>query len=365
MAAGDDSPFSQSYAQARQKFWRACEDHRLDVEQHVHPMLGRDGEVLALDVCREGPPDARQVFILSSGCHGVEGYAGSGIQVAMLRDAEWHAAVRESGVAVLYLHALNPYGFSWARRVTHENIDLNRNFIDFSAPLPRNDDYDSLHAFLVPREWPPSPEVEQRLAAYAAEHGMAAFQSAVSRGQYTHEDGMFFGGHNPSWSNQTLRHVLREHNRHTQDLAWVDLHTGLGPVGYGERIFASHEDTEALARTRAWWGPAVTSTYEGTSTSAMLTGALWISAFEECPQARYTGIALEYGTVPLQDMLNAVRAEHWLDNHPETPPAQAATIKRQLHDAFFVDTDDWRASLVEQAREASLQALRGLTGKSS
>lgn len=352
--------FSQSYAEARRKFLQACEEARLDVEQHPHPMLGRDGEILALDVCREGRRDAEHVLILSSACHGVEGYAGSGIQIALMRDAAWHAAVRDSGVAVLYLHALNPYGFSWWRRVTHENVDLNRNFHDFSRPLPANDAYAAIHPLLLPPAWPPSPENEQALQAYIAEHGAAAFQSAVSQGQHTHEDGLYYGGRNPTWSNVILRHVLREHNTHTRDLAWIDLHTGLGPRGHGERIFASRNDAAELARARAWWGPEVTSIYEGSSSSALLTGMMWLAVFDECPQARYTGIALEYGTLPLLDVLNALRAEHWLELHPEVGPPQSVAIKQQFRNAFYVDADDWKRQITAQAREAALQALAGL-----
>ena len=32
-------------------------------------------------------------------------------------------------VGVLFLHALNPYGYAWRRRNNEENIDLNRNFL--------------------------------------------------------------------------------------------------------------------------------------------------------------------------------------------------------------------------------------------
>ncbi len=352
--------YSQSYVEARQKFMAACDAAGLDVESHVHPMLGRDGETLAMDVARQGPRDARRVLIISSACHGVEGYAGSGIQVALLNDASWLAEVQSSGVAVLYIHALNPYGFSWWRRVTQENVDLNRNFHDFSKPLPHNTAYDEIHALLIPPQWPPTAENEHAIQHYIATHGLAAFQSAVSQGQHEHEDGMYYGGRNPTWSNQTLRHVLRDHNVHTTDLAWIDLHTGLGPSGHGERIFASRNDATELARARAWWGKEVTSIYEGSSSSALLTGMMWLSVVDEVPQARYTGIALEYGTLPMLDVLQALRAEHWLDKHPEIGAPQAAVIKQQLRDAFYTDTDTWKVQLVMQAREAASQALTGL-----
>jgi hypothetical protein len=42
---------------------------------------------------------------------------------------------------------------------------------------------------------------------------------------------------------------------------------------------------------------------------------MWISAYEECPQARYTGIALEYGTQPMDKVMLALRGDHWLALH--------------------------------------------------
>jgi hypothetical protein len=353
--------FAQSYAEARTKFLAAAEGAGLDVATHVHPLVGHDGETLALDVVRDGPADAPGLLIVSSACHGVEGFCGSGVQGALLADGGFHAAARAAGVAVLYLHALNPYGFSWIRRVTHENVDLNRNFQDFARPLPRNPDYDRIAHLVVPAEWPPNPEVKAGLASYVAAHGHKALQAAISTGQYEHPQGLFYGGHNPTWSHQALRHVLQDHGRRCRRLAWIDLHTGLGPSGHGERIWAGPDDDDAIARARRWWGEAVTSIYDGSSESARITGMIWAAAGDECAQAEYTGIALEYGTLPFEQVLDALRAEQWLENHPETPASKRAQIKRQMRDAFCVDTDGWKSRIVAQGVEAAHQAVAGLT----
>ncbi len=353
--------FAPSYAQARAKFIDAAEAAGLHVSSHAHPMLGRDGEMLAMDVAYEGPRDAASLLLVSSACHGAEGFCGSGVQVALLRDAAWHALLRERGVAVLYIHALNPYGFSWLRRVTHEGVDLNRNFHDFSQPLPVNVGYDALAHLLLPEQWPPSAAVQAALQDHIARHGLRATQAAISSGQYRHPLGLFYGGVNPTWSNVTLRHVLQEHGRRCRRLGWIDLHTGLGPNGHGERIFACRDDAAALARARAWWGPAVTSIYDGSSASALLCGLMWLAADEECAQAEYTGIALEYGTLPVMEVIDALRGDHWLECHPEAEAAQGAAIKQRVRDAFYTDTDEWKRRVVEQGLDAARQAVRGLT----
>jgi len=316
---------------------------------------------LAMDVVREGPEEAQSLLIVSSACHGVEGYCGSGVQVQALQDSAWREAARASKVAVLYIHALNPYGFSHVRRVTHENVDLNRNFQDYSQPLPVNEAYREVEPLLLPEVWPPNAANQQATADYIAQHGMTGLQAAVTRGQHQYPDGMFFGGAGPTWSNLTLRKVLQQHARQTQRLAWIDLHTGLGPSGVGERIFACADDAAAFARARAWWGQQITSIYDGSSTSAFLTGLMWMAAYQECPQAEYTGLALEYGTQPMDKVMMALRAEHWLHNHPQASADLKAQIKQDLMDVFYTDTDEWRTQILAQAQEAMHQAVRGLS----
>lgn len=356
--------FSPSYARARVQFLEAAASAGMAISSHNHPLPGRDGEVLATDVALDGDPDAEHLLIVSSACHGVEGFCGSGVQVFAAFDAEWREHARDAGVAVLYIHALNPHGFSWVRRVTHENVDLNRNFQDFGQPLPVNEAYADLHELLLPAQWPPGPGNASAIGAYIQTHGLTRFQAAVSQGQHAFADGLFYGGAEATWSNHTLRQVLRRHGQQVRHLAWIDLHTGLGESGLGERICACRDDAVALARARDWWGGGgqtpVTSIYDGSSTSALLTGLMWNAAYEECPQAQYTGIAMEYGTVPIEEVIDALRGDHWLHLHPEAPEALRAGIKARVLAAFYVDSQEWKAKVVVQARQALFQAVSGL-----
>jgi len=366
---GLDQAFSGSYAQARKRFLEAAAMAGLPITSYDHPLTGRHGEVLALDVALAGDPRSEAMLVVSSACHGVEGFCGSGVQIASLHDEEWLAQVRASGVAVLYLHALNPHGFSHLRRVTQENVDLNRNFGDYEQPLPINQAYADVHALLLPAHWPPDEANRQSIADYLQRHGMAQFQAAVTQGQHAFPDGLFFGGTAPTWSNRTVRQVLRRHAGNTRRLGWIDLHTGLGPSGLGERIFACKDDPVALERARHWWGgegtTPITSFYDGSSSSARLTGLMWNAAYQECPQAEYTAIAMEYGTVPIHDVIDALRADHWLHQHPQADADVAGRIKQQILDAFYVDTDAWRGQIVAQARQAMFQGVAGLVAPRS
>lgn len=363
---GAQAFFSSSYRQARQKFLDAAAADGLPVDSRIHPRPGQDGEELAMDVVLDGAADAERLLLVTSACHGVEGYCGSGVQVAALHDAAWRNHARSHGVAVLYVHALNPYGFSHIRRTTHENVDLNRNFHDYAKALPVNEPYRELQPLLLPQEWPPSAANQAAIGQFIAQRGEAAYQSAISRGQHEFADGLFFGGTGPTWSNRTLREVLRRYATRAKRLAWIDIHTGLGPTGLGERIYAGKDNATAVARARRWWDGGgrtpVTSIYDGSSTSAFLTGLMWTCVDEECAQAEYTGIAMEYGTVPVLEVMQALRAEHWLNVHPEAPASLAAEIRQRMKDAFYTDTDTWKTQVLAQARESMVQAVDGLAG---
>ncbi len=354
--------FANTYADARSKFLDAARTANAGLTGYPHPHLrGPGNEELAIDVARLGPADAEAALILISGLHGVEGFCGSGCQVGYLTD-QLHQAL-PAGTATILVHALNPFGFAWLRRVNEDNIDLNRNFQDFSKPLPSSSAYEALHAFLVPDEW----EGAQRNAADAALHrqmmalGTTAFQAAVSSGQYSRPSGLFYGGLAASWSNLTLRHILREHvGTSAKKLAILDLHSGLGPTAYGEPIYAG-ADAAGLERAKQWYGPEVTSMVKGTSASAVLTGAVPDAFRDLAASAQVTYVALEFGTRPLLEVLTALRADHWLHAVRDRQTPLREGIKRQIRDAFYVDTPAWKTAVFGRTADFVMRAGRGLS----
>ena len=352
--------FAQDYAQARDKFLTAARARQLHVESHAHPTArGPSGEALAIDVAVLGDAGS-PALMLTSGTHGVEGFCGSGCEVGLLADDAFVDTLDKRGVALVLVHALNPFGFAHLARTTEENVDLNRNFRDFGTRTS-SAAYDEVHGFLVPDTWPPTQENTAKLMAYVARHGAPALQQAMSAGQSGHADGLFYAGTKPTWSHERLREILRRHAAPRARFAWIDLHTGLGPLGHGEKIFAGPPDDAAmLDRTRRFFGADVTSIWDGSSTSARLDGMLCMAALDECPDSEYTGIALEYGTRSYLDVVQALRARQWLTNHPDAPAATADAVKRQIRDAFYVDTPAWKAMVFAQARAASLQAVTAL-----
>lgn len=283
-----DTSFAETFAEAREKFLTALAPTGAVPKVYANPAKGPLGEDLACEAAWIGPEDASRVLVLVSATHGIEGYCGSGVQVDWLADGGPQRL--PAGTAMLLVHALNCHGFAWGRRVTEEGCDLNRNFVDFSQPLPENPGHDTLVDAFVPASLDARTleAGEAAIAAWRAEHGERAFQAARKAGQYRHAHSVFFGGFAETWARRTLAAIFDDYRLAERDLvSIVDVHTGLGPFGYGEPICGHKRGSVGLERVLSMYGPSTGLPAEGVSFSIPLHGtqrAFWQPRLED----RYT-----------------------------------------------------------------------------
>ncbi|MEE4301177.1 MAG: M14 family metallopeptidase [Pseudomonadales bacterium] len=333
------------YASARKAFLAACRGAGASVRSIEHPLQGPDGEIF-MDVAALGPADATRAVFVVSGTHGVEGYAGSPLQTHWLAN---HAAEQPANVRSVWLHAHNPYGFAWTRRVNEDNVDLNRNYLDWDDPSARpvpNTAYDELASLIVPEDWSEGTQRSstEALLAYAAEHGMDGLQAAVSQGQYAHPKGVFYGGTGPTWSYERMREITQRELAGLERVAVIDLHTGLGDWGEGEIISHHAMATDAYRRAAQCW-TGVRSMVDGGSVSARLYGD-WLERFDHwMAGTEVTSGALEYGTVDLVSVLQSLRADAWLHGYGDPQGEAGEAVRRQVRAAFADDDPAWVAKL--------------------
>ena len=285
--------FSDSYAQARERFAAAKAWPR--AWPRIRSRRAAPDEALSTDVALIGDAKAERLLIMTSATHGAEGFCGSGCQLALLDDAPMLARARDSGVALLLVHAVNPYGFSWIARTDEGNVDLNRNAQPFDGRPPRTPA--TRAASVAAARVLAADRSQPARAGYIAEHGLAAYAQAVSRGQYTHADGLFYGGDRPAASLLNMRRILKEHAADFSSIGWIDVH-GAGAAR------PRREDLRRPARraevARARHGTARTSrAYQGSSASVDITGQLASVIYDACPTSTPTLMALEFGTQPL------------------------------------------------------------------
>jgi hypothetical protein len=359
----DPSPsacFSASYDEARAAFLAAAAAAGATLASHPHPLAGPGGEPLFLDEARLGPPGARRVLTIASGTHGIEGFCGSGAQIFLLRGGL--AARVPDGIGVVLVHGVNPWGFAWGRRVNEDNVDLNRNFLDHEAAPPHNPDYDALDAVLNPERLDDAAvaAVREALGAFARERGTAALYRAVSGGQYRHPRSVQYGGAGPVWSNRTLRRLWARHGSGTELVALVDLHSGLGPNAVGLLLQTAPEASVAARLARHWWPDVVRAEPAAGSDAALVSGLMGPAFVAAHPRAAAVGVVLEFGTLPMEEVMLAVLAESWLHHHGERRSERGDEITRRMRAAFFDERDEWKEAVCRRTREVVDRALAGM-----
>ena len=360
----DASAFSPDYAAARARFRAAV--HALGAHHEALPIGqdGPDGEPLTIDVAILGSLEPKRAVIVSSGLHGVEGFFGSAVQAALLEDVLGGWSPPDDG-ALIFLHALNPYGFAWLRRVNEDNIDLNRNFLrEGEAYSGAPDGYTALNGLLNP-ESPPSMFDRMSFLPKAifniVMQGMPALKQAVASGQYEYEKGLFFGGNGPSKTHEILDAELPRFVGSARRVVHIDFHTGLGKRGT-YKLFCDHPwGSDPLKALSEHFGGDVVEPWEAEQgVSYEIRGGLGAWCKARLPAVDYDVMACEFGTVHILKVIASLqeenRAVHWGGaEHPETQPA-----KRALRDVFAPPQLDWRNEVVPKGVRVVQQAIEAV-----
>ena len=357
-----ESAFSADYDKARDAFLTAATAAGAHLQHYACPACGPRGEALHADTAWVGDPSATKVLMVLSGTHGVEGFCGSGFQVHWLR-ASLHQQL-PADTAVLFVHALNPYGFAWLRRVNEDNVDLNRNYLDWSRPPPENPGYFEIARALLPSrmDGPEAAEADAVLARYRERVGEVAFYRALASGQFIDPLGMFYGGSGPTWSNRTLHLVMAELLGRATDVTCIDFHTGLGPYGHGDLISDHEPGTDAAQRVRQFWGDGVSESRRGQTLPLVPDGPTHFGVARALPHVRVTFGTLEFGTYERELGRAALRADHWLHVHGDPTGPGATQIKQALRRQFYPDTADWKEAVLFRGHQLVRMALAGLQG---
>jgi hypothetical protein len=310
-------------------------------------------------------------LVVTSGLHGVEGFFGSAIQAALLEDVLRRDRV-PSGVSIVLVHALNPFGFSKIRRFDSENIDLNRNFLlrgeEFTG-CPEL--YPALDGMLNPRRPPhrfdPFPI---RAALAIARYGMNAVKQAVAGGQYDYPLGLFFGGNGPSRTQILLKEQLPRWVRGAEHIVHIDFHTGIGRwAEYKLLLVEAMEDQKArLAevfgadKLESATKDATTSGRGRTAFEARGDSITWCCK-EILRDRHYVGIGAEFGTYPVIPVLAALRAENQAHHWGEPRSSSTSRAKSRLKEVFAPEAPAWRSSTVAKGVEIVRRAIEFVSKK--
>lgn len=354
----DTGVFPQDYLSARQTWLQQLATLPYPPELRTYPCAGNgpDGASLQTDTVWIGDRDASNVVVVIAGTHGVEGFAGSAVHIDLLGLLTEFDLLIPEQTALLLVHALTPWGYAWSRRCDEDGVDLNRNVVDFSQPVPDTPEYQMLRSALFSAD----PEERRReLQAFGESHGRVALEKAVSGGQYLDPAGPFYGGNKPTHGRLVCEDLIQQYNLAKRRLAVVDLHTGLGSYGYGEIICDHAPDSAGAATARQWYGDSVTLPLAGTSSSVPKLGLLdylWHAAMGD--SSCY--ITLEFGTYSTDQLFDVLLKDHqlWAQTGTEAERSAHSELMRR----HFNPADSaWREMVLFRARQVIVQALRGVS----
>lgn len=364
-AAGlTEACFSADYPSARAQFQLAAARAGARLDIFTHPTASAvDGGTLTIDVAVLGPADADRGILIISGTHGPEAFVGSAAQIALLN---WFAAsANKPSLRVVLVHAMNPWGFSHTSRTNENNVDLNRNFIDWTGGTPGNPAYDALHPWFCPSEWSSEllNELNQKRESWIAREGIDAYIDMASRGQYDHPTGLHYGGRGPAWSNITLETVIIRHLRGVSKIALIDWHAGLGRRADPFFLCFNERGSAAWERACEWWGRERIESqagYEGAARPAY-QGLLFQGVQRFASGSEVTGAVIEFGTLEIAEVQLALQGDYYLRFGGVISSEIKIQLQERLLEAFAPASLHWRKTVLAHAIRIQHEALEGLT----
>jgi hypothetical protein len=358
----DTALFSPDYVTARNRFREAATKLDCALESYSIGPQAPNGEDLSIDVAISPGASASGLLLVSSGIHGVEGFFGSALQLGLLR--EW-ASKGDTPLQFRWVmvHALNPFGFAWRRRVDEQNVDLNRNLLLEGQPFTGSPaGYIKLDGLLNPRTVPSRWEpVSLKLMLTLARYGMPVLKQAVASGQYDHPQGLFYGGSQPSRMNKILEEHFERWLGDSERVFHLDLHTGLGQWGH-YKLLIDHPISQAQHQWLSeQFGQDAFETGDAPSVGYATRGSFGRWGLSRAGHRDYLYAAAEFGTYPALSVLAALRAENQCHHWGRPDDARAEQAKRQLVEVFCPRSQRWRKDVLERGQRLVARAIGGLS----
>ena len=334
------SYFSEDYFIARKRFLKAGRSAGAAMDKLTLTERGPKGEMLTIDIAWLGSRTPKTVLLHTSGVHGVEGFAGSAIQLKILE----MPPKPPTDTAIILVHGLNPYGMAWLRRYNETNVDLNRNF-RFESGAWKEDSsiYAQLDGFLNPKEDKFFDSFLVQALFYKLRFGKETLRNAIPTGQNFNPKGLFYCGHRLEEGPRLYYQWLSKYLSTAEYVFVIDVHTGLGRKGQ-ESLFHKIVATDSSKLSRK-----LNRQLERDYATSGVAAYSFKGAYSET-YAQFSGsfsvdfVTQEFGTYPNLYVLHALRDEnrsHHLGDRSSDSPS-----KQKLREAFNPDHSLWQTKVI-------------------
>jgi hypothetical protein len=350
--------FSNSYAEAAGRFAIGCQDlisagHNVTHQRLKLGMKGPEAEELAIDIAVIGSLDSGKVLMSSSGVHGVEGYPGSAIQLSIM-DKLAKSEPFESH-AVIFIHAVNPYGMAWWRRFNENNVDLNRNFLrldELYSGVP--DGYEEIKDFINPKTVPKKNEYSFNIRALLLilKHGFSNLKQAVAEGQYEYPTAIQYGGSKLEQGPSMLIDWLNINLAPIKQIFAIDHHTGLGPSGHDTLLLPlelRENDFDRFVELQQLFPGHIELLDAKSGVGYEIKGDIHQGLVNRFPNISWTYLTQEFGTFKPTKVIRASRDENrwtqWGDYVVEAG-AKSHWSRLRLLRVFNPNDANWQNKIV-------------------
>jgi hypothetical protein len=330
-----DSFFSDSYEIALSRFLEAGAGVGAT---HVQVPLG-DG--FNHDYLWFGSLNPKKAVVHIAGTHGVEGFVGAAIQLAALsRASEIQNFCCSGDSALVFLLALNPWGFKNLRRVNSNNVDLNRNFLDPWDPPTASPEYIKLYDWVNPKGSTSAFSYYATAIALILRYGIPTLKQAFAGGQATFPKGIYYCGDKPQVETIKFTEFLEQRFEGAERLNIIEVHSGLGSFAQNTVFSFGHDDKERQRLSQELDTALVDDCPAGVGIKTTGDIARW---FESRFNRRGCNWYLqEFGTFHPIRVLKALRDENAEFHLGHRSPA----VKQQLMDAFC-PVGAWRSKVLD------------------
>lgn len=365
--------YSLEYHEARSKFRTAA--RKAGAQAASIPVVlddGTDDSPLTTDIAilKGNLPG---VLVHSSAIHGVEGYAGSAIQLALLQEGVLPPP--EQRPTIVLVHAINPSGMKSYRRFNENNVDLNRNAIaNFEEFLSQRDpniaQYDDFRFLTAPERnptwWDRTVGFWWTVLPAWQKYGYVTLKRVLVAGQYHHPQGIFYGGTQLESSLQQLLQFMMDEERSIlaplgkkEPVVWIDVHTGLGPFGMDTLQSEKDVSNEDMQK----WFP---TSYDRLTPDNRTTGAMdgyelsmgtLMSLVYKASQNTTLCLTQEFGTIPGVFVARAIILANMVHHYGNDHDRQTWG-RTWLQAAFYPQSTRWRASVVRRGVAVALQSIQ-------
>lgn len=310
----------------------------------------------------------KNLVIIQSGIHGIEGLAGAGIQNFLLEYLHTRKFVNTS---FLYIHLANPAGTFLGRRTNLKNVDLNRNFIIKETEFTqKNEDYGTLNYFLNPSV-PYESGFLKKMNYYfdaiflIAQYSIETLRRTILKGQYQYANGLYFGGRGYEPEFYALKSIWDEQVFGYEKIVYIDLHTGYGEKGK-LHLLAGRSQADSARKLEVLFKPS-TIDFGDSKNFYLTTGDVLTYFFEN-----YKGnsdiypITFEFGTLNSQTTLGSLeslyrmRSENQSYHYTAKDTKSESEIKKLFREMFYPSDFEWRDKTLSQTRTEIDKIIKAL-----